>query len=72
MRRIKSLIDDEFKRNTAEHIRSSDLPDTYSTDGKYIYKLITNKEYIAMLESPDGVHMVELGISATLDTEYDA
>ena len=69
--RIKAKIVDEFTRTTQRHIKQSDLPPSYSADEDYIYKVITNKEYVAMLKSPDGVHMPELGIAATLDTTYE-
>lgn len=69
--RIKAKIIDEFTRTTQQHIQHSDLPTTYSADEDYIYKVVDSSEYLQMLESPDGIHMSELGIAATLDENYN-
>lgn len=68
--RIKAQIQDEFTRSAANHIQSADLPNTYSTEGDYIYKVIPLMEYNDMEKSLDGVNMVELGIPATLDKNW--
>ena len=69
--RIKASINDDFTRATQKHINQSDLPPSYSADNNFIYKVISKKGYIDMLESLDGVHMSELGISASLDKTYN-
>jgi hypothetical protein len=69
--RIKARIIDDFTRTTQQHINQSDLPLSYSADGTFIYKVVSSKEYLEMLESPDGIHMSELGIAATLDKGYN-
>lgn len=69
--RIKARIVDEFTRTTQKHIKQSDLPPSYTADEDYIYKVIPKKDYVAMLKTPDGVHMSELGLAATLDTTYE-
>lgn len=69
--RIKARINDDFTRATQKHIKQSDLPPAYSADDEWIYKVITSKEYLKMLESLDGVHMVELGLAATIDKTYN-
>lgn len=69
--RIKARIVDDFTRTTQQHIQHSDLPPSYSADDDYIYKVIPSKEYTEMIGTPDGIHMAELGIAATLDESYN-
>lgn len=68
--RIKALINNEYTETAARHIKKGDMPSSYSTDGQFIFKVISRKEYSEMLESLDGVRMPEIDIEATLDTKF--
>jgi hypothetical protein len=66
--RIRHLIKSNFARTAADHIKRGDLK-AYSTDGKYIYKNLTNEEHLSLMEtdSDTPIIMQELGLKAEID-----
>ena len=68
MHQLRLLIEDKFTRTSAAHIENGDL-ENYLTDGTYIYKNLTDKQYNEAITNGDNEpwKMEELG----LECEYN-
>lgn len=68
--RIRALVHDKYTTAAKNHVEKGDLNSSkYTTDGKYIYKLIPLEEFNVMVMGA-GIKMSELGIDAEFDETY--
>ena len=67
-RRIRAKIHNDFTRSAEKHIKKGDLK-LYSTDGIYIYRKISQREYVDHEINSEWM-MEELGIEAEYDYNF--
>lgn len=71
--RLRLEINDEFTSTASNHIVRGDLVNCgYSSDGKYIYQIITDHDYRTRVANGDNEPFVmqELGLECEYDYNY--